>query len=171
MRVKILTLLTVCIGLISFSSFAAKNNSLFDALTTCSKIMDNAQRLMCFDKIAKNNLMSSSSIDKHSKSVLQAEQARLEEAKKIDDFSKEDLILTKEEQGPESISATISSVKKLIRGQWVVYLENGQKWQQQDSGRIKLKVGDSIRLKKGSMGAVYLFKEGSHKNIRVKRLK
>ena len=78
---------------------------------------------------------------------------------------------TKEEQGPDSITAIISKVKRLIRGQWVVYLENGQKWQQQDLVKMKLKVGDSVRLKKGSMGTVQLYKEGSHRNIRVKRLK
>jgi len=81
------------------------------------------------------------------------------------------LIKTAEEKGPESIIATISSVKQLVRGQWVFYFENGQKWQQQDTIKIKLKVGDTVRLKKGSMETVYLFKEGSHRNMRVKRLK
>jgi len=115
--------------------------------------------------------MVSSSIKISDEPVLQSEPIKSEDTKQIDNFSKEDLKKTQKEKGPESISAVISKLKQLIRGQWVVHLENGQKWQQQDSAKIKLTVGDKVRLKKGSMGAVYLFKEGSHRNIRVKRLK
>jgi hypothetical protein len=103
--------------------------------------------------------------------VKELTQVKLKKAKDIDKFSNESLIKTQAEKGPDSITATISNLKKLLRGQWVIYFENGQKWQQKDIATVKLKVGDSVRLKKGSMGAVYLFKENSNRKIRVKRLK
>lgn len=171
MRVNVIALLSVFIGLTSSTVFADVNNSLVDGLSNCLNISNDGQRLVCFDQLAQNNVVALNSIKMSDKSVSKIEQVKLEEAKKIDDFSKEDLKKTEEEKGPDSITATISNVKQLIRGQWVVYLESGQKWQQQDTAKIKLKVGDNIRLQKGSMGAVYLFKEGSHRNIRVKRLK
>jgi hypothetical protein len=59
----------------------------------------------------------------------------------------------------------------LLRGQWVLYFDNGQKWQQTDTTRIKFKVGNKVRLDKGAMGAIYLYKDGSHRSIKVKRLK
>lgn len=171
MRVNIIALFSLFIGLASSSAFAGINSALVNGLSTCMKLSNDEQRLVCFDQLAHSNVRSLSSRKVSDEVVAPIEQVKSEEAKKIDDFSKEDLKKTQEERGPDSITATISKVKQLIRGQWVVYLENGQKWQQQDSANIKLKVGDSIRLKKGSMGAVYLFKEGSHRKIRVKRLK
>ena len=171
MRINLLTLFSAFVVSISSDVFADINSDLVFGLSSCSKISHDKQRLVCFDQLVQNNVTSSSLVKVSDGSVLQIEQVKSAEAKKIDDFSKEDLKKTQENKGPDSITATIINVKKLIRGQWVVYLENGQKWQQQDSAKIKLKVGDHIRLKKGSMGAVYLFKEGSHRNIRVKRLK
>ena len=64
--------------------------------------------------------------------------------------------MKKPEKDIEGITGTISNLKKLIRGQWVIYLENGQKWQQTDTTSLKLLVGDRINLEKGSFGSVYL---------------
>jgi len=36
---------------------------------------------------------------------------------------------------------------------------------------ITLKVGNKVRLDKAAMGATYLYKDGSHQNIKVKQLK
>jgi len=171
MRVNYLILFSLFIGLVSSNAFADTNSILANGLSSCMNVSSDEQRLVCFDKLAKRNVTTVSSMKVIEKPVAAITQIKTEEAKKIDDFSKENLKKTEEEKGPDSITATISNVKQLIRGQWVVYLENGQKWQQQDAGKIKLKVGDSVRLKKGSMGAVYLFKEGGNRNIRVKRLK
>lgn len=160
------------IGSVLPSAIASTNEVLVDGLSHCMSIENSEQRLNCFDDLANQNVKVISTVKANDEvATTQSEQVKLEEAKKIDDFSKEDLKKTEEEKGPDSIIATISNVKQLIRGQWVIYFENGQKWQQQDSAKIKLKIGDNVRLKKGSMGAVYLFKEDSHRNIRVKRLK
>jgi len=171
MRVTTITLFGLFVGLTSLNAFADKHLALVDKLTSCKKISNDKQRLSCFDQLTRKNVVSANSVEMSNETVSPVEKVQHEEAKIIDDFAKEDLKKTEEEKGPDSITATISSVKQLLRGQWVIYLENGQKWQQKDSGRIKLKVGDHIRLKKGTMGAVYLFKEGSSRNIRVKRLK
>ena len=171
MRIIIIALFSLFIELASLNAFASTNTALVNGLSSCMKLPNDEQRLVCFDKLAQNNITSLSATKVSDEVVSQSEQVKSEEAKKIDDFSKENLIKTDEERGPDNITATISNVKKLIRGQWIMDLENGQKWQQKDSAKIKLKVGDSIRLQKGAMGAVYLFKEGSRRNIRVMRLK
>lgn len=137
----------------------------------CVQVKADKKRLACFDKVALKKVSSTFAQSKERATTIQNEKAELEAAQAVANFSKEDLKRTAKEKGPESITAVVSSVKKLVRGQLVVYLENGQKWQQKDSGKIKLKAGDNIRLRKGSMGAVYLFKVGAHRNIRVKRLK
>jgi hypothetical protein len=186
MRVNHLVLFGLFFGLVSSDASA-------DRLSDCMKITSDKERLTCFEKLAKRDVkpLITEKASKETKAVLakiepeKAQQAveieteeakivgqvELAEAKKINEFSNENLQKTQAEKGLDSITATISSLKKLMMGQWVVYLENGQKWQQKDSDRISLKVGDRVRLNKGSMGAVYLFKEGSSRNIRVKRLK
>jgi len=159
MKVKILVVFFV----VTFSSsniFAGTNDDLANDLSSCSKISNDESRLLCFDKLTKSI-----------KPIVKAEKIKPESKNEVDKFSKEHLKKSAEDKGPDSIVATISKVKQLLRGQWVIYFENGQKWQQQDSAKIKLKVGDHIRLKKGALSTVFLYKKGSNRSIRVKRLK
>ena len=171
MKVNIATLGSVVFCLVSASAFAETKNDLANALSNCSKIAADNQRLICFDKLAANNAEPLPTAVVSNDPVSSVKPIKLKAAKKVDDFSKHHLKKTKQEQGLDSITAKISKLNKLIRGQWVIYLENGQKWQQKDDAKIKLALGDTVRLKKGSMGVVYLYKAGSHRNIRVKRLK
>lgn len=175
MRVSIAMRFSVFICLLSVNVFAETKGDLVLALTDCSKISQANERLACFDKLAgnlaKNNVKLLSTAIVLNEPVAKTEPAKSKAAKKVDDFSKQHLKKTKQEQGLDSITAKISKLDKLIRGQWVIYLENEQKWQQKDNANIKLSIGDTVLLKKGSMGAVYLYKAGHHRNIRVKRLK
>lgn len=171
MRAKVISLFGIFIYLISLHGFASNKSDLVFGLSKCVKIINDESRLVCFDKFMQNNVTPSVKVKEGKVAVSQIKEVKAKEAKQIDAFSKQHLKKTKADKELDSITATIAKTNQLIRGQWVIYLENGQKWQQKDTGRIKLKAGDSIRLKKGSMGAVYLYKEGSHRNIRVKRLK
>ena len=171
MKVKTLVLFSAAIFFISAGTLAKTKSDLIDGLSNCVNILNDDNRLLCFDKLARNNVLASTPLKTQNPTVSQIDAVKLKKAKQVDDFSKVHLAKTQQEKGLESINATISKVKRLIRGEWVIYFENGQKWQQKDSGKIKLKVGDKIRLQKGSLGAVYLFKEDSKRSIRVKRLK
>ena len=165
----------------------AENNIAVSAFQSCVNISHDINRLACFDKLSstlklKNEAETFSSVKSlvqvsseiSSKSTVPAaiETTPVSSSHKESDFAKEHLKKTKTEKAQEvtSITTTVKKLKKLVRGQWIIYLENGQKWQQKDTTKMKLKVGDTIRLKKGAMSAVYLYKAGSHKNIRVKRL-
>lgn len=171
MKVNVVVLLSALTCSISLNSYAAISTGLIDGLVDCSKISNDEQRLVCFDKLTKNNSTPLSVVKMSNEPAPQIVNTKSVDVQQVDNFSKEHLKKTKEDKGPDSITATISKVHQLIRGQWVIYLENDQKWQQKDSKKFKLKVGDNIRLQKGSMGAVYLFKKDSHRSIRVKRLK
>jgi hypothetical protein len=169
MKKLILLFSGIFIYLTTLVSYAKNDNNLLLDLTDCAAISNNNIRLACFDKlvsrqeekpIVRVTTVVSATVDK--KSVQQ---------KNVDDFAKEHLKKSKADQGPSSIFSTVTKVKQLLRGQWVIYLKNGQKWQQTDTARIKFKVGSKIRLDKGAMGAIYLYKEGSQRNIKVKRLK
>ncbi|NQY86808.1 MAG: hypothetical protein HRT51_03510 [Colwellia sp.] len=168
MKSAILLLASVFFYLTSSVSYAKSNTELLLNLTHCSTIASDDVRLSCFDKLvlatAKQSVVAVTAVVPP---IVNNKQAKLAQ---IDDFAKEHLKKTKE-QGLSSILATVSKVRKSLRGQWLIYLENDQKWQQTDTAKIKFKVGDNVRLKKGALGAIYLYKEGSHRSIKVKRLK
>lgn len=170
MKISITVLLGISLVLIAESAFSAEDNELSNGLSDClSEVLDD-ERLACFDQLAKNHLkLSAPQLDKEI--ALSPVQAKLKEKQLIADFSKEDLIKTDEEKGLDSITSTITKIKKLLRGRLIIDLENGQQWEQKDSAQIKLKEGDLILLKKGALGVVYLSNENSYRSIRVKRLK
>jgi len=165
----ILLLSIVFIYLTSSVSYANNNSELRLKLNHCSSIESDNRRLVCFDKLVQPS--AKQSIVAVTAAVPSIDDSKTVEQKKVDDFAKEDLKKTKEEQGPSSIFATVTKVNKSLKGQWIIYFENGQKWQQTNTARIKLKIGNKVRLEKGALGAVYLYRENSHRSIKVKRLK
>ena len=169
MKNVILFLLSVVLYLISPGSYAKSNSDLLLNLTDCSTILSSDERLACFDKLvtasANESVMATTAVTPSITDKILAED------KLVDNFAKEHIKKTKKEQGPNSIFATVSKVKKLLRGQWILYFENGQKWQQTDTSKVKFKVGNKVRLSKAALGAIYLYKDGSNRSIKVKRLK
>ncbi|WP_159816810.1 hypothetical protein [Colwellia sp. 20A7] len=171
MKVNITALLSLFFVVISTNALANQKSDLTDGLSHCMQVSNDQQRLKCFDLLSNKYITPLSSVPESQvkEVVSKVEPIKQEEAKRIDDFAKE--TLKKPEKDIEGITGTISNLKKLIRGQWVIYLENGQKWQQTDTTSLKLLVGDRINLEKGSFGSVYLSKDGLNRTIRVKRLK
>jgi hypothetical protein len=156
---------------ITTNAFANTNKVLTDALLNCMDIANDIDRLACFDLLTSKQISISDNVIIVKETPVKKDVIPETEAKKVDDFSKEVLKKNDDNHADDSIAATISKLKKLIRGQWVIYFENGQKWQQTDTIELKLAVGDLVRLEKGSFSSVYLYKEGVNRNIRVKRLK
>lgn len=174
MKSSILFLPSILVCLIIPSvSYAKKDSDLLRNLRHCSTISSNDARLICFDKLIPRTTKQTITAVTTVATLPQPPKVKGKSAeqKQIDNFAKEHLKKSKEEQGPSSIVSTVIKAKQLLRGQWVIDLENGQKWQQKDTARIKLNVGNKVRLDKGALGAVYLYKEGSSRNIKVKRLK
>jgi hypothetical protein len=144
----------------------SKQPELAAKVKACSQVSDNLARLNCFDQLTtKQNYQAPLSKKTTSKVELTAQQ--------VDSFSKEQVEKTAEEKAKEikAISLTISSLGKNQRDKWKITFDNGQKWQQTDAVKLKLKKGEEITLTKGALSSVYLQKEGSNKRIKVKRLK
>jgi len=176
MNKTLLVLVPIIFCIQPFSSYANNAASLSAKLSQCGAISQDNKRLACFDALLAADVMKKAPAAKANKAEVLVVpvtkvQPKLTEKQQIDGFAKEHLKKSKEEQGPEAISSSITKLKKLLRGQWVVSLANGQKWQQIDNNKLKLKVGNIVHLKKGMMRAVYLSKEGSNRSISVKRLK
>lgn len=70
---------------------------------------------------------------------------------------------------PESLSAKVAKIGTYGSGLLLVTLDNGQVWEQQESGDAQLAVGDAVRISRGMFGALWM-DDASHRRTRVKRI-
>jgi hypothetical protein len=69
------------------------------------------------------------------------------------------------------ITAHVTSVRYLPRGEIVVGLDNNQTWQQAEAdGDVSMNVGDPVTIKAGALGAYYM-KPRAGRVVRVRRLR
>lgn len=149
----------------------AKQAELAAEVKACSKISNNQARLTCFDQLTA---IKSYQVQLSKTTGLKATGLKTElTVEQVDSFSKEQIEKTAEEKASEikTILSTISKLEKTSRGKWKITFDSGQKWQQKDTSKLKLKQGDRVTLTKGALGSVFLQKENSNKRIKVKRLK
>jgi hypothetical protein len=152
----------IVVSLLISQTVLAKETDLADKLQACVQISQDTKRLSCFDQLTNKPKIT----------MVDSKKAQLS-AMQVDGFSKEHIKNTSEEEAEEikSITLTISTLSKTIRGQWKITFENGQKWQQKDTARLKLTQGDTVVITKGMFGVVYMKKLNKNKRIKVKRLK
>lgn len=151
---------------------ASADQPLSAALKSCAQQNDSLARLRCFDKVIENiKSPSQPRSPQVNKTKLPAKIKKAGQEAAL--FAKAHLEKTAEEQSAEvnEITATITQATQMLRGQWKLSLDNNQKWQQKDSHKLKLLVGDVVVLQKGALGAFYLKKLGSHRRMRVRRIK
>ncbi|GAA6174027.1 hypothetical protein NBRC116592_36970 [Colwellia sp. KU-HH00111] len=172
MKIKYIALVGVLAYLISAGASASNKNELSQFMLECAQVNKDAKRLACFDRLVEDKVKQLTPVNVQKAPVLKTNTTVSSvTVEKVAEFSKQHLRKTAKEQGLDSITSKVNKLKKLLRGQWIIDLENGQQWRQKDGAKIKLNVGDTVQLKKGSMGSVYLYVEGKNRSIRVKRLK
>lgn len=157
-----LTSCAVVISILLAQPVLAKDTELAAKVQACSEINENEARLSCFDGLTNK-----------ATGVLTSEAAASLTMQQEDDFAKEHVKKTAEEKANEiqSISVIITKLSKTSHGRWKITFDNGQKWQQKDSTKMKLKQGEEVELAKGAFSSIFLQKEDSNKRIKVKRLK
>ncbi|MGB2739959.1 MAG: hypothetical protein WBC60_05310 [Cognaticolwellia sp.] len=169
------------ISLVSLSllSLTTQAETLNKTLAQCAVIEDSLARLVCFDDLAKQPVVSVSTKTAPTAAVpvTKAEVVATPvtpAAEKAANFGAEHLkksVVAVEEN--LQIVFTVAKLKQDPYGKWRFTFKNGQQWKQTDSNRFRIKVGDSVLLSKGVMGSVYLKKNkaSSNKEISVKRIK
>ena len=178
----------ISLAMLSLLSLTTQAETLNESLAKCTKIQDDLARLVCFDDLAKQALMSASAarqanvtvpaakssiaaIETTATPVAKAKVAVAPAAKKAAEFGAEHLKKSNVVEEDLQVVFTIAKLKKDQYGKWRFTFKNGQQWKQTDDKHLRVKVDESVLLKKGVMGAVYLKKHGANKKIRVKRLK
>lgn len=147
----------------------------------CSRIVDDAERLACFDRVAQEphagnrrstdsapdaqseaeEPASATASDENTTAVAEAEfgvEPRMHSAEKADSKLRE-------------IRATVISIDETKSGKRIFMLDNNQVWlEQSTSRRPQVKAGDSVRIKAASLGSYKLF-GGSRVSTRVERIR
>jgi hypothetical protein len=171
--------------LILVAAFVARpalaDESIEDKLRACANETDDAARLACFDKATKPAKppapVAAEAAPTPAAEPVAAEAAPTPAAEPVAaeaaptpapaptpavdpvaDFGND----AKKEDEITEISATVVEVRKRTRGQYVVTLDNGQVWTEKDAEPyLRIKVGDTIRIKRVAMGGYRLVGRGN----------
>jgi len=155
------------------------NNGAMDELKNCQLIQDDNQRLGCYDRA-----MSTLNTAIQSKEVFVIEKSEIEEAR-VEGFGKNhsesspvNSIVEKEasinkSKASSDLVSVIVKTEKTARNRTRFYLENGQVWQQTNSGNVYVskKKQNTAHIRKASVTGYKLKINNKGTLIRVKRIK
>ena len=169
----------------------AQQGSIAVAIEKCSSEKSSLKRLVCFDRMAKSMRqysgleqslttamppIAASPIQPQSPAklpvpaVAAAPQGAVESASAP---SGEQVFgLEHKQDTDEMISKLygyVTDVTKSIRGMSIITIDNGQVWRQNDGSALKVKVGETVYIERGVLGAFYLGKDDLNRRMKVKR--
>jgi len=155
--------------------------TLVERMKVCAKTKDSLVRLMCYDNLAKDDLLIKNSSKEIELKVVNKRPTTPEKASSSavtakvknedDSFGGEHLVKEKSYDGLKQVNFIIASANKDIRGNLRFVFENGQVWKQTDKTHFSVKVKEHVKISKGMLGAFYLKKLNQNKSIKVKRIK
>ncbi len=176
-----MTLLSVNIQAKSCSANATDTDKLacYDMFLICSKQGSSPARLRCYDDIFSEASMHPTP-DKvgitpdegvsgvSEELVVSGDQAEVKplSKKEVKDFGKRPPI----NKGGEFIESRIVEVTRNARREDYFRLENGQVWREVEDEKVRIKVGQTVKIEKGVMGSFNLRIEGIRKLIKVRRV-
>ena len=69
----------------------------------------------------------------------------------------------------DELEARVNRIQTLSSGKIVVELDNGQVWRQTDTAKPRVDEGDTVIVRRGSLGSYRMQKLGSKRSMRVTR--
>ncbi len=154
-----------------YQAALADDGSLEERIRVCAGEADDTRRLACFDREAGTLPETSEkiSVEAEPAPAVIAETAPppVAESELTDDFGMTPELARSKRAGEEEvelreISATVVRVSKRPRGELVVTLDNGQTWTEKNAEYgLRVKVGDTIVIKKGRVGGYRLVGRGN----------
>jgi hypothetical protein len=147
--------LLVTAALLSGQRLALGGDSLVDRMRACGTEADDAKRLACYDfaigrsKSGENDdLGVTGELLRHKR-----REAGLTEAP------------------PKDMSGKVVAIARPPFGKFVVILDNGQVWAQQELLDFSVEVGDVITIRSGLLGALWMTNGNRVAQTRVQRIK
>ena len=151
-----MTLSARWLAVVVLCSGAALADDMLDSVRQCMKQSDDAKRLACYDS-AVGRTKPGQNDD------LGVTNQLLHEKQRAAGISAPSPNL--------DLSAVVQTVALAAHGKFVVTLDNGQVWAQQEEVDFPLAAGDRITIRRGLLGALYLAKTGQNLTTRVGRIR
>jgi len=159
-------------------------------LSECSDEKDDAARLACYDRAAEGGAERDTDVPRapaapeqpaaDSKAAVSGSSgqepvaAANEVAEEVDNFGMHPGIAGENKDAPQKLDqiyATVVDIKTRHYGERIITLDNGQVWEEDEpSSSVRLEVGDSVRIKAGSLGSFKLF-GSSKRSTKVQRVR
>jgi hypothetical protein len=73
-------------------------------------------------------------------------------------------------EAPEELASKITAAQLTADRRYVISLENGQVWRQEEAVSFRIRAGDTAEIKAGALGAYYLRRNGKGRAVRVTRV-
>jgi hypothetical protein len=131
------------------------DDAVIDRMRACATESDEAKRLACYDQ-----------------------QIGRSKSGQNDDLGVTgELLRHKQKQAgitaatPADVTAKVAALANRGSGKFVVTLDNGQVWVQQEAPDFMLQVGDVITLRRGVLGALWMVSPSGRDQVRVQRTK
>lgn len=150
-----------------------------DAMLKCARIVDDAERIVCYDRLVAETTAEGKRIvsDRQAKTdelMAEREAARRAEAeaKQRERFGGEGLGVGVDGERLEALQSTLGEVLTDQTGRMVFMLENGQVWRQTDGVfRGSLKSGAELTIKRTRLGGYLMTFPGTNRTVNVKRVR
>jgi len=130
-----------------------------EALTLCRQIKDPTERVACYDEIVDSRYPVEPNAVPDAQSLFGTSDAA---AKRIVETT---LAIEQISQ----IVAEVTDVRDSANRKLIVTLDNGQVWRQLDNQTMRFKVGETVVVRKASLGSYLMEKQSGSRSIRVKR--
>jgi hypothetical protein len=146
-----------------------------EALTECRQIEEITERVACYDKIVDSHVsMDSSDSVETSATPESAVPNAVPDAQSLfgtDDAEAKRIVeTTLAIEQIDQIEAIVTGVQKSASKKLTVTLDNGQIWRQLDNQPMRIKSGETVIVRKASLGSFLMEKQSGGRNIRVKRV-
>lgn len=70
----------------------------------------------------------------------------------------------------DSLTAAVTAVRVLPSGKLEIELDNSQQWRQIDNDRMRIAVGETVRIRRAALGSYLLQRTAGGRGIRVRRI-
>jgi hypothetical protein len=144
-------------------------------IARCTAIDSDAERLACYDKLFVRSADQPQEQTKAPATVAAAEAAAASASAGLDDFGLDgrkpaEQVTTP--KGSDEMQARIARLDTQPRGEYVLTLDNGQVWQQQEyDWHLAFKVGDEVIIKRGVLKSYRLQQKGNNRTTPVTRIR
>jgi hypothetical protein len=144
-------------------SLAGAAQSTSDALVACASETDDARRLRCFDAVVADLPRAPAAPAAAVAATPGAPPPAAPPPTPASSLSREEKFGARGDLDPEKreklkeITGTVTEVGTRPHGEIVVTLDNGQVWAERSASlKIKVKVGDTVRIESGALGSFVL---------------